>query len=254
MRHTPLILSAALGLSLLFNSAAPAAGVVSRQLSQRVPELRFQGVTLSDAIDFLRDVSGANITVNWKALEGAGVSRDTPVNIHLRAVSMRKALDLLLSQAGGGDQLTFDVDQGVIEVTTREIADHRMVTRVYPVEDLIMIIPDFTDAPQFNLDASQNQSGGGGGGGGGSGGGGSGGGQTTIANSLFQGQGQTGQNQEQIKTKAERAQDLVDLIQNLVFPDIWKDNGGTASIRYFNGSLVVTAPRSVQEAIGGDYD
>src|SRR5581483_31867 len=103
-------------------------------------------------------------------------------NLHLRGVSMRKALDLLLSEAGGGDQLTFDVDQGVIEITTRELADRRMVTRVYPVDDLIMVIPDFTDAPQFRLDASQNQSGGGGGGGGGAGGGG--GGQTTIANSL----------------------------------------------------------------------
>ena len=252
MRHTPLILSAALGLSLLFSSTAGAAGVVSRQLSQRVPELKFQGVTLSDAIDFLRDISGANMTVNWKALEGAGVSRDTSVNLHLRGVSMRKALDLLLSEAGGGDQLTYDIDQGVIEITTRELADRKMVTRVYPVDDLIMVIPDFTDAPQFNLDASQNQSGGGGGSSGGAGG--AGGGQTTIANSLFANQGQLNQNQEQVKTKAERAQELVDLIQNIVFPDIWKDNGGTASIRYFNGSLVVTAPRSVQEAIGGEYE
>jgi hypothetical protein len=104
-----------------------------------------------------------------------------------------------------------------------------------------MIIPDFTDAPQFSLDASQNQSGGGGGGGGGFGGGG-GGGQVTIANTLFANQGQIGQNQQPVKTKAERAQDLVDLIENIVFPDIWKENGGTASIRYFNGS------------IGGEYD
>src|SRR5690348_16094614 len=123
MRHTPLILSAALGLALIFNATAGAAGVVSRQLNQRVPELKFQGVTLSDAIDFLRDISGANMTVNWKALEGAGVSRDTSVNLHLRGVSMRKALDLLLSEAGGGDQLTYDIDQGVIEITTRELAD-----------------------------------------------------------------------------------------------------------------------------------
>lgn len=253
MRRTPLILAIALGMSLSFCGGARAAGVVSRQLNQRMPELKFQGVTLSDAIDFLRDVSGANITVNWKALEGAGVSRDASVNLHLRGVSMRKALDLLLNEAGGGDQLTFDVDQGVIEITTHELADRRMVTRVYPVDDLIMEIPDFTDAPNFNLDASQNQGGGGGGGGGGGAGGG-GGGQVTVANSLFANQGQMNQSQQQGKTKTERAQDLVDLIENLVFPEIWKDNGGTASIRYFNGSLVVTAPRSVQEAIGGEYE
>jgi hypothetical protein len=253
MRRTPLILAIALGLTLFCSSAAHAAGVVGRQLNQRMPELKFQGVTLNDAIDFLRDVSGANITVNWKALESAGVSRDSAVNLHLRGVTMRKALELLLNEAGGGDQLTFDVDQGVIEITTRELADSRMITRVYPVDDLIMEIPDFTDAPQFSLDASQNQSGGGGGGGGGGAGGG-GGGQVTVANTLFANQGQLNQSQNQGKTKTERAQDLVDLIENLVFPDIWSDHGGKASIRYFNGSLVVTAPRSVQEAIGGDYE
>ncbi len=46
----------------------------------------------------------------------------------------------------------------------------------------------------------------------------------------------------------------MDLIEAIIDPDIWKDAGGTASIRYFNGMLVITAPRSVQEAIGGEYD
>ena len=246
-RATTLLAAAALSLALCAVSAS--ASRTSQLLSQRLPELKFQGVTLGDAIDFLRDVSGANLNVNWKALEGAGVTRDTQVNLHLNGITLRKALELLLSEAGGGDSLTFDVDDGVIEVTTREIADHRMITRVYPVEDLIMIIPDFTDAPQFNLDASQSQGQGGGGGGGIGQGGGS---TAQVTNSLFAGNGQQ-TNTEQVKTKAERAQELVDLIESTVFTDIWKDNGGSATIRYFNGMLVVTAPRSVQEAIGGDY-
>jgi hypothetical protein len=37
-------------------------------------------------------------------------------------------------------------------------------------------------------------------------------------------------------------------------PDVWTLNGGTASVRYFNGSLVVSAPRSVHEALGGPID
>jgi len=35
---------------------------------------------------------------------------------------------------------------------------------------------------------------------------------------------------------------------------VWKEQGGPATIRYYNGMLVVTAPRAIQEAIGGDYD
>jgi hypothetical protein len=245
MRRFALAL-AAFGLSLFVFSAPARAGVVSRQLSAKLPELRFEGVTLGDALDFIRDVSGANITVNWKALEATGVTKESAVNLHLNNISLRKALEMLLTEASGGDTITFVIDQGVIEVTTRELADKMMVTRVYPVEDLIMIIPDFTDAPQFSLDAAQN-------GGGGGGGGGGQGAQAQVANTLLAG-GATGANTEQTKTKAERAQELVDLIEAVVFPDVWKENGGTASVRYYNGMLVVTAPTTVQEAIGGEYD
>jgi len=240
---------ATLGLCLVLGSSAFAASPLRQQLNQRLPELQFQGVTLGDAIDFLRDVSGANIVVNWKALEGAGITRDTQVNLHLTGITMHKALDLILNEAAGGDALTYYADEGVLEITTRELADHQMVTRVYPVEDLIMDVPDFNDAPTFQL-SNQNQSSGGGSQGIGQGGGS---GQTTVTNQIF-GNGQQNQQQQPGPTKTQRAQDLITLIENIVSPDIWKDNGGTASMSYFNGMLVVTAPRSVQEAIGGSYD
>lgn len=250
MRRTALFL-AALGFSIFLSTPAPARAdsAVNHQLSTRLPELNFQGVTLGDALDFLRDVSGANISVNWKALESAGLTRDAQVNLHLTGITLRKALDMILTEASGGDTLSYVVDQGVIEITTRDLADHMMVTRVYPVEDLLMIVPDFTDAPQFSLDSQQNQGQGGGGGGGGQGGIQQGG----ITNNIF-GSNTSTTNTEQVKTKAERAQELVELIEAVVSPDVWKDNGGNATIRYYNGMLVVTAPRPVQEAIGGEYD
>ncbi|HSZ59162.1 MAG TPA: hypothetical protein VK797_26210 [Tepidisphaeraceae bacterium] len=253
LRRATIFAALALTLVLGFGPRTFGASLARQQLAQRLPELKFQGVTLNDAIDFLRDVTGANITVNWKALEAGGVTRDSMVNLHLSGISLRKALDLVLNEAAGGDSITYFVDDGVIEITTRDIADHQMVTRVYDVQDLLMEVPDFTNAPQFALDASQNQGGGGGGSGQLGQGGGSGG--ISVTNTLFSGGGQSlTQNRNLGKTKAQRAQDLVDLIEAVINPDIWKDNGGTASIRYFNGMLVVTAPRSVQEAIGGAYD
>jgi hypothetical protein len=36
----------------------------------------------------------------------------------------------------------------------------------------------------------------------------------------------------------------------VVRPEIWRENGGTASIQYILGELIITAPLSVQEAIG----
>lgn len=231
-------------------STASAVSAARRQLNTTLPEVKFDGVAFTDAVDFLRDVSGANLTVNWKALEEAGITKDTPVTVRLRSVSLRKALDMVLQEAGGGDKLAYDLDQGVISITTRELADGRMYTRVYPVQDLIMDVPDFTDAPDFSLNSTsnnQNQNP--------QGGGGIGSTQVTQANDLFGGNGTQGTQREKPgPTKDERAQQLVDLIRSLIQPDVWQENGGKAAVRYWNGNLIVTAPRSVQEAIGGPMD
>jgi uncharacterized membrane protein YgcG len=222
--------------------SAPAAAARDRALDRKLPETKFTGVTFGDAVDYIRDVGGVNIHVNWKALELQNVTADTPVNIHLRSVSLRKVLTLLLSEASGSDTLTFFVDQGVVEITTRELADKKVYTKIYPVDDLVMEIPQFTEPPSFSLQSSSDQGGRGGGGGGGSGGG----------SGLFSG-GTSDQNRDQLNTttREQRGEELVTLVTETVRPDIWAVNGGTATIRYFRGNLIVTAPRSVHEALGG---
>jgi hypothetical protein len=230
-------------------AAVPASASVKQMLNTNLPEVRFSGVALTDAVDFLRDVSGANLVVNWKALEEAGITKDTQLNIRLRGVTLKKALNMVLAEAGGGDKLTYDVDEGVIQVTTRELADEKMITRVYPVQDLLMEVPDFTDAPDFSLNTTSNnqsQNPGGANGGGGTSG--------QHTNELFGGSGTSTKKEEDLKTRAERAQDLLDMIRAVIYPDVWQENGGKAAIRMWNGNLIVTAPRSVQEALGGSFD
>ncbi|MCC6422766.1 MAG: hypothetical protein IT447_04755 [Phycisphaerales bacterium] len=209
-------------------------------LSIILPELRFEQTPMGEVYDFLRDVAGINLHVNWRALEEAGVSRDMPVNIHLNGVSVRKVLDLILAESGSADRLTWYVDDGVVEVTTREVADRRTMMRVYPIDDLIMEILDFV-GPALDL-SSATQGGSRSGGGGGSASGGS----------LLKDTGN--EDRDQPLTKAQRVQALIDLITQTIQPDIWRVNGGTATITYLNGSLIVNAPRSVQEAIGGPVD
>src|SRR3954471_2895944 len=127
-RFTPWI--AALLISLV--SSVGFSASKARPLSRVVPDLRLTGVPLNDAIDSLRDLSGANIHVNWRALEEIGVGKDTPVNLRVRNVTLEKSLNLILSEAGAGDKLAYYTDQGVVEITTREISDQQMITRVYP--------------------------------------------------------------------------------------------------------------------------
>ena len=233
------LIALAIGLSVAAVSAPVAAR--DRTLDRTLPEMKFTGVSFGDAVDFIRDVGGVNIHVNWKALEQHSVTADTPVNIRLRAVSLRKVLNLLLSEASGSDTLTFFVDQGVVEITTRELADKKVYTKIYPVDDLVMEIPEFTEPPSFSLQSSSDQGGGGGGGGGG------GSGSGLFANSS------SDQNRDQnnTTTREERGEQLVQLVTETVRPDIWAVNGGNATIRYFRGNLIVTAPRSVHEALGG---
>lgn len=215
-------------------------------LNRTMPAINLTNVTLKDAIDFIRDVSGANVHVNWNALEEAGITGDTQVNVKLQRVSLRKVLTLLLSEAGPGGTLTFYLDDGVIEVTTRAIADNQMFTIVYPVQDLLFEPPQFIEPPDFGLANESNAGGRGGRGGGGRSGGGSGFG--TGGSGYGSGQAQ------QPKEKDAKANELVQLIREVVQPDVWAENGGKASIRHFNGNLIVTAPRSVHEAIGGPID
>jgi hypothetical protein len=204
-----------------------------RALNTVLPELRFENITFGDAIEFLRDVSGSNIHVNWKALEEIGVGKDAQVNVRLRTVSLRKVLNLVLSEAGPGGLLTYYIDDNVIEVTTRALADQQLLTRIYPVDDLIMDVPDFV-GPDFQINQSTSAGGGGGGG-----------------QSLFG--GNSNENQNTGTTRMERADSLIETIQLIIQPEIWNTNGGPAAIRFWNGSLIVTAPRSVHEALGANF-
>jgi hypothetical protein len=203
-------------------------------LSRKLPEVRINGVPLENAVDFLRDLTGLNIHVNWRALELLNVTKQTPVTLRLADVSARRILRALLDETGSGEHLTWYIDEGVVEITTREIADAQLITRVYPVEDLVLTVPDF-EGPTFNLQQSNQTSGQGGGGGGG-------------GSSLFGGNS-GGATQDTPQSKTARADGLVKLIQETVQPGVWRENGGTSSVRYFNGHLIVTAPRSVHEAL-----
>jgi hypothetical protein len=219
-------------------AAAPKPAPAQTPVQPAAPgELKFDSVSFSDVIDHLREVTGVNIHVNWKALETAGVPKDAPVTIHLRSVTLRTALKVLLDDVAPGGAVTWYADDGVIEITTKELADSAMITRVYDVSDILLEIPDFTETQQANFTSATR--GGTGGGGGNSGGGGN----------LFGGANQ--QSSQNIRTKADRAADIVKLIETTIQPTIWKDNGGTASIVVLKNQLIVTAPRSVHEAIAG---
>jgi hypothetical protein len=210
-------------------------------LTMQVAELNVDGVALGRVLDYIRNSTGANLVVNWKVLEGANVNKDTPITLNVRELPMKKLLRLVLDQASPSLTLTWTVDSNVISITTADEADKVLITRVYVVDDLVMTDNQTTQPPSFNLQSiTQNGSSGGSGGGSGSV---AGGGQGIFT--------QSSTPTVDTQTTEQRGQDLAKLIESVIRPDIWRDNGGQCSIRYFSGKLVVTAPVSVHEMIGG---
>jgi hypothetical protein len=244
MRWSPVAITTTLLLSAAVASAADATNARAT-LAKRMQVANFNEIALTDVVDYFRDSSGLNIVVDWKELELVGIGKDTTVSMKLRNIPTRVALKNALDAAAPG-LLTYYISENVITITTQTKADSVMIIRTYPVQDLLVEIPDF-EAPSLSL--SDNQ-------GGQSGranrgrnsGGGSGGGLFDNSN------GKSERDEEKSKSKAERAQQLIDLVQTTVRPDIWDVNGGKATIKFFNGNLIITAPRSVQEAIGGPVE
>ncbi len=219
-------------------------------LDHSLPAVRFSATSLSDVLDFLADASSSNFSVDWKALDAAHVAKDTPITLRMSSdVPMRKVLGMVLDQAAGAGVLTFHVDQGVIEITSQEASDKVLYSKTYPIQDLLFQPTDAAAAPDLSLqNASQGQSGGAGGGGssgGGGGGSGQGGGLFTNTNS----QSSTS---SKANSQTDRATEIIKLITDTVKPELWQVNGGTATISFFRGNLIVNAPRSIHEALASD--
>src|SRR5690606_17315566 len=159
---------------------------------------------------------------------------------------------------GQGEHLTFYVSGNVLTITTKEKADEKLFTRAYPVEDLL-IQPqpvDRIDANVLTRGTSRTGSTGGRSGGGsfgtsGTGGfGNSGAGGGRDDDMFGNHRNRRGGNEHEDSTKA-RGMEMVNTIKEMV-PDVtWSGNGGRSKIIYIRGAIVVTAPRSVHEALGG---
>jgi hypothetical protein len=200
---------------------------MSNVMDQRVPNVELSGVALDDVFEFMRDTAGLNLYVNWPALEAAGIDRSVPIQLKLRNIKLGKVMDLALNQAAaGGAALTWYVSDNIVYVTTKALADQDMVTVIYPVQDLLVEVPNFK-APTFTPSSGGE-------------GGGSGNVFETSNNDV----------QQDNDSAVARGEKLVELVMMVVEPDIWIENGGFARIRYFSGTLIVTAPRSVQKLIG----
>lgn len=129
--------------------------------------LEFIETPLQDVIDYLKDLHSIEIQVDNRALEDVGIGSDTPITRNLKGITLRSALRLMLKEL----DLTYVIQDEVLSITTPEEAESQLLTKVYPVADLVLPISAGVGANPFSMGGGLGGGGGFGGGMGGMGGG-----------------------------------------------------------------------------------
>ncbi len=215
---------------------------VVRDLSRQVPHVSFEEEPFVDVIEWLRTAGLKNIMVRWRTLETYGhVDRETPVTVELHDMPLMEVLDWILSdvsqEAPQEERLRYQIDRGVIVIAPQRSFDQEMVVRVYDVEHLLQGRWFWADAPEINV--AENDSGAGGGAGG----------SSTAGGVILTG-GEARADFDFSTRRTDQLERLIEVLHTL-HPDTWDVYGGTGTIRFMNGRLVINQATHVHEMIGG---
>jgi hypothetical protein len=101
---------------------------------QKPTEIEFLETPFQDVFHYLEDYHEIQIEIDQRALGEVGIPSDTPITKHLKGISLRSALRLLLRDL----DLTYVIRDEVLLITTPERAETTyLCTRVYPVAELV---------------------------------------------------------------------------------------------------------------------
>ncbi|MEM0926425.1 MAG: hypothetical protein AAGJ83_10345, partial [Planctomycetota bacterium] len=117
------------------------------QLTTRV-SVQFRNRPLEEVINDLSKVTNIPMVLNRRAMEAVNVPADTPVSLELpEEVELKSALNLILEQW----DLGYEIDNEVVQITSRESMRAKVEPRVYKVADLVTPIPNFVSSYEDGL-------------------------------------------------------------------------------------------------------
>lgn len=191
-----------------------------------------------------REETGApvdmNIVPKTLVMEEAGVDTEYEVTLRLTGAEMGEILRLVLEQVGGSDPATklgFVAQGNLLTISTQDDLNSKMYLKAYDVTDIVLRVPDFTEAPRMdvsNLQERQGQASRGGGGGGSQG-------------NLFQTSGEEADDEE--SKRAGRMEALRTLIEETIARETWQANGGEGTIGFSGSSLIIYNTLEVHQRI-----
>jgi len=231
--------------------AAAHASQATRAAAQVRPERRtlarmmtrltatFDQTPLRDVMAYIRQQTQADMEIFWEDdRSAAGLDPEQPITLTVKDLPALTVLERVLDKAtnefsarNNNWQMT---EWGEIQAGPSERLNRFNRTEIYDINDLLLVLPEYDNVPEIDLDQAL-QSGGGGGGGGG-------GGQSPFED--------TDEDDEEEVPLEERADEIIELIEQFVEPEHWIENP-RASIAFFRGNIIVRAPDYVHRGIDG---
>ncbi|MGD9789746.1 MAG: hypothetical protein AB7Q00_04250 [Phycisphaerales bacterium] len=201
----------------------------------------FTDQRLEDIVQYLQTVTGADFEPLWiDDTHAVGLDKDSTITLKTTSLPALTILDKILERAGSeftGMSAWQMSDTGSLQFGPRERLNVYKRVETYSIIDLLTEIPNYTDAPDFDLNTVLQGSGGRG---------------ASQARSPFRDTGGTRGQDQDVKTPEEKADDLKRLIVSLIESDQWQENGGSGgSITYFQGNFIVNAPDYMHRALNG---
>lgn len=198
--------------------------------------VEFKNQRLEDIIVFIAEVTGADLEPMWlDDQHGTGMDKERSISLRADNASALDLLEKVLEKSsddgvGPGGHTWQLSPSGAMQVGPRDRLNKYRRVEIYDISDLLLVLPDYANAPEFDLQAVLQS--------------GQGGGQSPFTN--------TQDEDVDIRPREDRARDVIDLIIGLVEAEQWTDNGGDGgSIRYYAGTLIVNAPDYMHRQING---
>lgn len=191
-----------------------------RTLMTGKPRMEFENTSVRDAIKALAEAGQFSIVLD-PALEEAGIDLSArTVSLRASGMTCEDALYLMLPRECG-----YRIGPGYVLITTLEKSYQPLKTGTYSIQLALAEVPDFKDAPRFQV-----------------------GDVISRASSQGSGTGLFGSAQSAPSDDASRATPdrIIEMVKKFVRNQNdrriapWDDEGGPATIQYLGGRLVVT--------------